>query len=109
MRSIEYVQDITGEPEIVDYIPDETKTLVRGRWGNWIKASPASTKAIRGLHARGRGMLLIMDEEAEMEEAIVRSALKIVKDAKPAIIIRLSTFHKVMGTFADLVDNHKKY
>jgi len=109
LRSIEYVQDITGEPEIVDYIPDETKTLVKGRWGNWIKASPASTKAIRGLHARGRGMLLIMDEEAEMEEAIVRSALKIVKDAKPAIIIRLSTFHKIMGTFADLVDNHKKY
>jgi len=109
LRSIEYVQDITGEPEIVDYIPDETKTLVKGRWGNWIKASPASTKAIRGLHARGRGMLLIMDEEAEMEERIVRSALKIVKDAKPAIIIRLSTFHKVMGTFADLVDNHKKY
>ncbi|MGB3341313.1 MAG: hypothetical protein WBB37_07525 [bacterium] len=109
LRSIEYVQDITGEPEIVDYIPDETKLVVRGKWGNWIKASPASTKAVRGLHARGRGMLLIMDEEAEMEEAIVRSALKIVKDAKPCVILRLSTAHKVTGTFIDLVDNHKKY
>ena len=109
MRSIEYVQDITGEPEIVDYIPDETKTVVRGKWGNWIKASPASTKAIRGLHARGRGMLLIMDEEAEMDEAIVRSALKIVKDADPCVILRLSTSHKVTGTFIDLVDNHNKY
>lgn len=109
LRSIEYIQDITGEPEVSDYVPDETKTLVKGRWGNWIKASPASTKAIRGLHAKGRGMLLIMDEEAEMEEAIVRSALKVVKDAKPAIIIRLSTAHKVVGTFIDLVDNHKKY
>lgn len=109
LRCIEYIQDITGEPEIIDYIPDETKTLIKGRWGNWIKMSPASTKAIRGLHSRGKPMLLIMDEEAEMEEAIVRSALKIVKDAKPAIIIRLSTFHKVIGTFANLVDNHKKY
>jgi hypothetical protein len=109
LRSIEYVQDITGEPEIVDYIPDETKMVVKGKWGNWIKASPASTKAIRGLHARGRGMLLILDEEAEMEEAIVRSALKVVKDAKPCIILRLSTAHKVTGTFIDLVDNHKKY
>jgi len=109
LRTIEYVQDITGEEEISEYVPDETKTLVKGRWGNWIKASPASTKAIRGLHARGRGMLLIMDEEGEMDEAIVRSALKIVKDAKPRIVLRLSTFHKIVGTFADLVDNHEKY
>jgi|GEM_PF-1662242 len=109
LRTIEYCQDISGEPEVVDYVPEETKTIIKGKWGNWIKASPASTKAIRGLHARGRGMLLILDEEAEMEEAIVRSALKVAKDAKPCIILRLSTFHKITGTFADLVDNHEKY
>lgn len=109
LRTIEYCQDISGEPEVVDYVPEETKTIIKGKWGNWIKASPASTKAIRGLHAKGRGMLLILDEEAEMEEAIVRSALKVAKDAKPCIILRLSTFHKITGTFADLVDNHEKY
>jgi hypothetical protein len=109
LRTIEYCQDISGEPEVVDYVPEETKTIIKGKWGNWIKASPASTKAIRGLHAKGRGMLLILDEEAEMEEAIVRSALKVAKDAKPCIILRLSTFHKISGTFADLVDNHEKY
>lgn len=109
LRTIEYCQDISGEPEVVDYVPEETKTIIKGKWGNWIKASPASTKAIRGLHAKGQGMLLILDEEAEMEEAIVRSALKVAKDAKPCIILRLSTFHKITGTFADLVDNHEKY
>lgn len=109
LRTIEYCQDISGEPEVVDYVPEETKTIIKGKWGNWIKASPASTKAIRGLHARGRGMLLILDEEAEMDEAIVRSALKVAKDAKPCVILRLSTFHKITGTFADLVDNHEKY
>uniref|UniRef100_A0A7C6EBJ7 Terminase large subunit gp17-like C-terminal domain-containing protein n=1 Tax=candidate division WOR-3 bacterium TaxID=2052148 RepID=A0A7C6EBJ7_UNCW3 len=109
LRGIEYIQDITGEPEIINYVEDETKTLIKGKTGNWIKASPASTKAIRGLHAKGRPMLLIMDEEAEMEEAIVRSALNIIRDAPISIILRLSTYHKIYGTFADLCDNYQKY
>lgn len=108
LRGIEYIQDITGEPEVIDYVEDETKTLIKGKKGNWIKASPASTKAIRGLHARGRPMLLIMDEEAEMEPAIVRSALNVVRDAPISIVLRLSTYHKIYGTFADLCDNYQK-
>jgi hypothetical protein len=109
LRSIEYIQDITGDIEVIDYVEDETKTLIKGKGGNWIKACPASTKAIRGLHAKGRPMLLIMDEEAEMEEAIVRSAINIVRDAHPSIVIRMSTYHKIYGTFADLCDNYSKF
>jgi hypothetical protein len=108
LRGIEYIQDITGEDQVIDYVEDETKTLIKGKRGNWIKACPASTKAIRGLHAKGRPMLLIMDEEAEMEEAIVRSALNVVRDARPSIVIRMSTYHKIYGTFADLCDNYTK-
>ncbi len=106
----EYAKELFGEPEVqqADILEKETKTLARTRTGAWFKVAPASTKAVRGLHAHGRGMLLILDEEAEMEPDIVRAALKVVKDAEPAIILRISTNHKVMGTFADLVDNHER-
>lgn len=108
LRVIEYVQDITGDENVVDYVEDETKTLIRGKRGNWIKASPASTKAIRGLHARKRPMLLILDEEAEMKPEILRAALKTVKDAPQSAVVRLSTMHQLEGTFAELVANHGK-
>lgn len=108
LRVIEYVQDITGDEAVAEIVAEETKTLVKGKRGNWIKAAPASTKAIRGLHAKGRKMLLILDEEAEMDPMIVRSALSVVSDAKRAVVLRLSTMHKIDGTFADLVDRHEK-
>ncbi|MFA5027939.1 MAG: hypothetical protein WC713_08670 [Candidatus Methylomirabilota bacterium] len=108
LRVIEYVQDITGDEVVAEIVAEETKTLVKGKRGNWIKAASASTKAIRGLHAKGRKMLLILDEEAEMDPAIVRSALSVVSDAKRAVVLRLSTMHKIDGTFADLVDRHEK-
>ena len=108
LRAIEYISALLGQPEIKDYVGDETKTLITGKAGNWIKACPASTKAIRGIHARGRKILLIIDEEAEVESTVLRSALNVVRDAKHSTILRLSTYHKVVGSFADLVDNHKQ-
>lgn len=108
LRVIEYVQDITGDETVQDIVADETKMLVKGKRGNWIKAATASTKAVRGLHAKGRKMLLILDEEAEMAPEIVRSALLVCNDAKRAVVLRLSTMHKLEGTFADLVANHAK-
>lgn len=108
LRGMEYVQDITGEPDLVDYIEDETRTLLRGERGNWGKAAPASTKAIRGLHAKGRPFLLVLDEEAEMDPEIVRAALMTGKDSHPFLVIRLSTNHMVTGTFAELVEDYKK-
>lgn len=108
LRAIEYISALLGQPEIKDYVGDETKTLITGKGGNWIKACPASTKAIRGIHARGRKILLIIDEEAEVEATVLRSALNVVRDAKFSTILRLSTYHKVVGSFADLVDNHRQ-
>ncbi len=107
----EYAKEIFDEPEVVSggYIEKETKTLAKTRDGAWFKVAPASPKTIRGLHAHGRGMLLILDEEAEMDPDIVRAALKTVKDAQPSVILRISTNHKIMGTFADLVENHERY
>jgi hypothetical protein len=108
LRVIEYVQDITGDEEVGELIAEETKTVVKAKAGNWIKAAPASTKAIRGLHAKGRKMLLILDEEAEMDPAIVRASLSVVSDAKRAVVLRLSTMHKLEGTFAELVARHEQ-
>jgi len=76
--------------------------------GNRIVARTASTKSIRGLHLgrKVRGALLIIDEEAEAEENIVRAARYVVRTANPPLILRQSTYHSLTGTFADLVEDH---
>ncbi|MCF6191844.1 MAG: hypothetical protein L3J76_01750 [Candidatus Hydrothermae bacterium] len=112
MRVVEYIQDVLGDPEVMADLGEfyETKTLVKDpSHGNWIKAAPASTKAIRGLHSRGRPVLLIMDEEAEMEERIVRAALSTVTEASEYRILRISTNHNVYGTFYELVEAPEKH
>lgn len=107
--AISYVHDIAGEPELLEELPqDETQTLVRGESGNWIKAAPASTKAIRGQHSKGRPLLLILDEEAEMKPEILRAAMRMGKDASRFVVIRISTNHLVTGTFAELVEQNEK-
>ena len=102
------VQEITGDEEVQELIEGETKTLVKGKDGNWIKAVAASTKATRGPHAKGRKLLLILDEEAEMNPDVVYAALNIGNDAKRFVVLRISTMHKLTGTFRELVDRHKQ-
>ncbi|GAI38965.1 unnamed protein product, partial [marine sediment metagenome] len=81
-----------------------------GKTGNRIVAKTASAKSIRGMHlGRGkRGALLIIDEEAETDEDVMRAARFVVRTAKPATILRMSTYHKLTGSFPNLVENHKE-
>jgi len=51
--------------------------------------------------------MIILDEECEMEEKIVKAVLGTGSTAKPLIIIRASTAHNIDGTFADLLDNYE--
>lgn len=79
--------------------------------GNWIQVLAASPKSTRSRHAGGgggkvRGGILVIDEEAEAEPGIVNSALPTVNTASPSITVRSSTFHKAVGSFQELIDNH---
>jgi hypothetical protein len=79
--------------------------------GNWIQVLAASHKSTRSRHAGGgggkiRGGLLVIDEEAETEPDIVSAALSTVNTARPSINVRSSTFHKAVGSFQELIDNH---
>jgi hypothetical protein len=88
----------------------ESKTIEKA----WIKVLTASQKQTRAPHAGGkkvgrsgsRGGLLVIDEEAEAEPDIVRSALPTVNTATPSVHVRCSTFHKIGGTFQEVVDDH---
>lgn len=106
---IGYVHDLAGEPEVSEELEAETtKTLLVGKRGAWVKAAPASTKAIRGQHAKGRKLILFLDEEAEMDGEIVRAALHMGRDAEVFVVVRASTIHKVTGTFIELWDRAGK-
>jgi len=84
----------------------------------WIRVLTASQKQTRSPHAGGirivngvkvnRGGLLVIDEEAEAEPEVVKSALPTINTARPSINIRSSTFHNETGSFADLIDNHEE-
>lgn len=100
---------------------NEWKTLIQGdmqrerttlKDGNWVRVLAASPKSTRSPHAGGgggkrRGGLLVLDEEAEADPAIVNSALPTINTARPSVNVRSSTFHNATGTFADVVDNHE--
>ena len=103
----EVMKVLSDDGEVAEYIPEITKQITKGRKGNWIRFLPASTKRARGLHpGRGHGALLILDEECEMDEEIVKAVLGTGSTAKPLVIIRASTAHNVDGTFAELLDHH---
>ena len=98
---------LNDEGEVADYVPEITKQITRGRSGNWIRFVPASTRRVRGPHpGRGHGGMIILDEEGEMEEKIVKAVLGTGSTAKPLIIIRASTAHNIDGTFADLLEHY---
>jgi len=107
-----------------EMLASETNTKA----GAWIRVLTASSKSVRSPHAGGRrripnthppryrdaGGLLVIDEEAEAEPAIVNAALPTINTARPSVNVRCSTFHNIAGTFADVVDNaedmgYKKY
>lgn len=112
-QSKEVYEEITSvlddDGEVAEYVPEVTKQITRGRTGNWIRFLPASTKRARGPHpGRGHGGMIILDEEGEMEEKIVKAVLGTGSTARPLIIVRASTAHNIDGTFAELLDNYKE-
>ena len=106
----EEVMNVLGEDEEVEeYVPTLTRQITRGRAGNWIRFLPASTRRARGPHpGRGHGGMIILDEEGEMDEKVVKAVLGTGSTAKPLIIIRASTAHNIDGTFAELLDNYEE-
>jgi len=101
------VMDVLGDDETAEYTPTMTTKVTRGKHGNWVEFVPASTRRVRGPHpGEGkRGGVLIIDEECEMEDKVFKALMGTGGTANPLIVIRGSTFHKIMGSFADLVDN----
>lgn len=80
----------------------------------WIRVLTASQKSVRSPHAGGirkgkeRGGLLVIDEEAETEENIVKAALGTINTGRPSVNVRCSTFHNLGGSFQELIDNHSE-
>lgn len=104
-----YIAEWLEVEDLGEFVERMKRTEITGVSGQRIVARTASARSIRGLHlgrAR-RGALLIIDEEAEADEDVVRAARYTVRTAEPALIIRLSTYHKLTGSFADLVENHR--
>ena len=67
----------------------------------------ASQKQVRGPHAGSakRGGMLIIDEEAEVPGDITHAARYMVNTAVPSVIVRNSTNHNSVGTFAEDVSD----
>lgn len=103
-----YITEWLKMPASQETIETIKRSDILGAAGNRIVARTASSRSIRGLHiGRGRrGALLIIDEEAEAEEDVVRAARYIIRTAEPSVILRASTYHKLSGSFANLVENH---
>jgi len=105
----EYVNEFLDNREVSRYAEGETRVLVTGNDGNWIRACASSQTAVRGKHARGRPMLLIIDEAALVKPAILRSALNTLTDASDSIVLYLSTHHEVTGRFAEMCDDPARF
>ena len=73
----------------------------------FIAVLAASPKQVRGPHAGSerRGGLLVVDEEAEVAAEIYNAAKYTVNTARPSIILRTSTYHNAVGTFAEDFEN----
>jgi hypothetical protein len=102
---------LCDKEETAEYVPSMTTKVAKGKKENWIEFVPASQKRARGPHpGEGkRGGMIIVDEEAEMDEAILKALIGTGGTAQPLVIIRASTAHKVDGTFAELLDNPRGY
>lgn len=105
---------LTDNPTVESFSEDVLATVARSKHGNWLACVAASTKAVRGPHAgdphkemgyERHGGALLIDEECEAKEQIVRASFFTVNTAAPAIVARASTFHQAIGTFADAIDH----
>ena len=103
-----YIAQWLELPETEESVDRLRRSELLGVSGNRIVAKTASARSIRGMHlGRGkRGALLIIDEEAEADEDVVRAARYTVRTADPALILRSSTYHRLVGSFARLVEDH---
>jgi hypothetical protein len=124
---------VNSHHQIASYYPKGTlMTNTENMSGAWISVLAASPTSIRSPHAGGinigditarlegeetgfkylggsrRGGGLTIDEECEADPNIVRDATPMVDTADPSIILRISTFHKLEGTFEELIDNHEE-
>ncbi|TET23617.1 MAG: hypothetical protein E3J71_01725 [Candidatus Stahlbacteria bacterium] len=104
-----YIAQWLELPETEESVDRLRRSELLGVSGNRIVAKTASARSIRGLHlGRGtRGAILLIDEEAEADEDVVRAARYTVRTADPALILRSSTYHRLVGSFARLVEDHK--
>jgi len=104
-----YISEWLELTETDSLVESMKRNELKGIHGNRIVARTASARSIRGLHlGRGkRGALLVIDEEAEADEDVVRAARYIVRTASPGVILRSSTYHKLTGSFARLVADHR--
>jgi len=114
-----YTSEILTDNEIIEeFSEDILTTVTTAKQGNWLKCLAASGTSVRGPHAGDphkqlgnvpHGGCLIIDEECEAKEDIVKGALPTVNTADPSVILRGSTFHNAVGTFADLIDHAAEY
>ena len=119
-KGYEYLENyFFMNPDVAsDEIDTALKTMAKGKRGNWLKIAPCSKKAVRGPHAGDphhemgnvrHGGLLVIDEEAEADETVVKAAFKTNNTAKPRKTIRLSTDHEPDSSFAKQVDSPGGY
>lgn len=108
----EYIHSDIQWENLVEGETLQSKTTTK--MGAWIRVLTASQKSVRSPHAGGwkakykrwAGGILVIDEEAEADPAIVNAALPTVNTARPSVNVRSSTFHNNVGSFADLMDNY---
>lgn len=69
----------------------------------FIAVCAASQKQVRGPHAGSemRAGLLVVDEEGEVDADIFNAAKYMINTAHPAVMLRTSTYHMAVGTFAE--------
>lgn len=103
----EYMHSFFQIPDVARAMHKTLQSESKKFNGTWIKVLAASEKKTRTKHVgnKAKGGGLVIDEEAEADERIVKSALPIVINANPSIVMRISTDHKEMSSFQDLVEN----
>lgn len=106
----EYMHGFFMIPEVAKAMHKTLQSESKKFNGTWIKVLAASEKKTRTKHVgnKNKGGGLVIDEEAEADERIVKSALPIVINANPSIVMRISTDHKEASSFQQLVENSGK-
>lgn len=115
MAAYGYIQAWCYDDRLAPHLVDTTMRRTTTTECRWIRVLAASPKSIRSKHAGGdpkappHGGLLVIDEEAEIEEDLVEAAFSLVNTAHPSAILRISTQHKNIGSFKKLMDDPAQY